>query len=71
MVELVSAMLDLPTSCRATSASPTPTVPGWPTMLQRQIDMTDRQPSQLLLADRLEYELYELTQEKIAIVEGS
>ncbi len=35
------------------------------TALQRQIDATDRQ------IDRLVYELYELTEEEIRIVEGS
>jgi hypothetical protein len=39
--------------------------PQMKTMLQRQIDMTDRQ------IDRLVYELYELTDEEIAIVEGT
>ena len=34
-------------------------------MLQRQIEATDRQ------IDRLVYELYDLTEEEIAIVEGA
>ena len=34
------------------------------TMIQRQIDATDRQ------IDRLVYELYGLTEEEIAVVEG-
>lgn len=34
------------------------------TMIQRQIDATDRQ------IDRLVYELYGLTEEEVAIVEG-
>jgi len=34
------------------------------TLIQRQIDATDRQ------IDKLVYELYELTEEEIAIVEG-
>jgi hypothetical protein len=40
-------------------------------MLQRQIDMTDKQPSELLFADLLVYELYELTEEEIRIVAGA
>ena len=41
-----------------------PTVPDWPAPLQRQIDATDQQ------IDALVYELYGLTDEEIAIVEG-
>jgi hypothetical protein len=58
-------MLDLHQR-HAAEANPqvAPTVPGWPTMLQRQIDATDQQ------IDGLVYELYGLTDEEIAIVEG-
>ena len=44
------------------AAAKTPTAK---TMLQRQIEATDRQ------IDRLVYELYELTEEEIEIVEGA
>lgn len=40
------------------------TVPHVKTVLQRQIEATDRQ------IDQLVYELYELTAEEIAVVEG-
>ena len=43
------------------AAAKTPTAK---TMLQRQIDATDRR------IDRLVYELYDLTEEEIGIVEG-
>ena len=59
MVELVEQMLDLHKElARAT-------IPQTKTVLQRQIDTTDRQ------IDRLVYELYELTEEEIKIVVGS
>ena len=59
MVSLVERMLALH---QELAAARTPTQK---TMLQRQIEATDRQ------IDRLVYELYELTEEEIAIVEGS
>jgi hypothetical protein len=59
MVALVEAMLDLH---RRLSAEANPHVKS---ILQRQIDATDKQ------IDRLVYELYELTEEEIAIVEGA
>jgi hypothetical protein len=52
-------MLDLH---RRLSAEANPHVKS---ILQRQIDATDKQ------IDRLVYELYELTEEEIAIVEGA
>jgi hypothetical protein len=58
MVALVEQMLDLHKRLSAENN------PQMKTMLQRQIDATDRQ------IDRLVYELYELTEEEIAIVEG-
>jgi len=59
MVELVEQMLDLNKRLAETKEPQTKTV------LQRQIETTDRQ------IDRLVYELYELTEEEIRIVEGS
>ena len=59
MVELVGQMLDLHKQLAGAKAPQTKTV------LQRQIETTDRQ------IDRLVYELYELTEEEIKIVEGS
>ena len=59
MVELVENMLSL--HKRLSSAQ----TPHEKTLLQRQIDATDNQ------IDRLVYELYELTDEEIAIVEES
>ena len=58
MVALVERMLDLHKRLAAES------VPHVKTVLQRQIDATDRQ------IDQLVYELYELTDEEIAVVEG-
>jgi len=58
MVELVERMLDLH---QRLAAAKTPTEK---TLLQRQIVATDRQ------IDRLVYELYDLTEEEIKIVEG-
>ncbi|MBC7237609.1 MAG: restriction endonuclease subunit M, partial [Chloroflexi bacterium] len=59
MVSLVERMLALH---QELAAARTPTQK---TMLQRQIEATDRQ------IDRLVYELYELTEEEIAVVERS
>ncbi|MCK4467731.1 MAG: N-6 DNA methylase [Desulfobacterales bacterium] len=59
MVELVEQMLDLHKQLAEAK------VPQSKTVLQRQVDTTDRQ------IDRLVYELYELTEEEIKIVEGS
>jgi len=59
MVELVEQMLDLNKQMAEAKEPQTKTV------LQRQIETTDRQ------IDRLVYELYELTEEEIKIVEGS
>jgi hypothetical protein len=59
MVELVERMLDLNKQLAEVKEPQTKTV------LQRQIDTTDRQ------IDRLVYELYELTEEEITIVEGT
>jgi hypothetical protein len=59
MVELVRRMLDLHKQLAAEAN------PQMKTMLQRQIDMTDNQ------IDQLVYELYELTDEEIKIVEGA
>ena len=59
MVELVARMLDLHTQLAAA------TIPQARTLLQRQIDATDQQ------IDRLVYELYGLTADDIAIVEGA
>jgi hypothetical protein len=58
MVELVEQMLDLNKQLAEA------TVPQTKTVLQRQIETTDRQ------IDRLVYELYELTEEEIKIIEG-
>jgi hypothetical protein len=58
MVELVGRMLDLH---KQLAAERNPQVK---TVLQRQIEATDRQ------IDLLVYELYGLTEEEIAIVEG-
>lgn len=58
MVALVERMLDLHKRLAAEQ------VPHVKTVLQRQIDATDRQ------IDQLVYELYELTDEEIAVVEG-
>ena len=84
LVELAQRMLDLHKQLTAQANSRSPN-PQMKTMLQRQIDMTDKQPSellfanscsptpvrQLLFADQLVYELYELTEEEIKIVEGA
>ncbi|MDO9528790.1 MAG: hypothetical protein Q7J27_06470, partial [Syntrophales bacterium] len=59
IVELVKRMLDLNKQLAETKEPQTKTV------LQRQIETTDRQ------IDRLVYELYELTEDEIRIVEGS
>jgi len=59
IVELVEQMLAL--SKQLAEAK----VPQTKTVLQRQIETTDRQ------IDRLVYELYELTEEEIKIIEGS
>ncbi len=58
MVELVELMLDLRKELAKN------TIPQTKTVLQRQIETTDRQ------IDRLVYELYELTEEEIKIVES-
>jgi len=58
MVALVERMLDLHKRLAAAQ------LPQERTMLQRQIEATDKQ------IDRLVYELYGLTEEEIAIVEG-
>jgi hypothetical protein len=58
MVELVQQMLDLNKQLAEAREPQTKTV------LQRQIETTDRQ------IDRLVYELYELTEEEIRIIEG-
>jgi len=58
MVELVEQMLDLNKQLAEAK------VPQAKTVLQRRIETTDRQ------IDRLVYELYELTEEEIKIVEG-
>ena len=59
MVELVERMLDLHKQLHAARLTQAQT------LLQRQIDATDRQ------IDRLVYELYGLTEEEIKIVEGT
>ena len=59
MAELVDRMLDLNKQLAEAK------VPQTKTVLQRQIETTDRQ------IDRLVYELYELTEDEIKIVEGS
>jgi hypothetical protein len=59
MVELVEQMLDLNKQLAGAREPQTKTV------LQRQIETTDRQ------IDQLVYELYELTEDEIKIVEGS
>ena len=59
MVELVGQMLDLNKQMAEAREPQTKTV------FQRQIETTDRQ------IDRLVYELYELTEDEIKIVEGS
>ena len=59
MVELVERMLDLNKQLAEAKEPQTKTV------LQRQVETTDRQ------IDLLVYELYELTEEEIKIVEGS
>lgn len=59
MVDLVTRMLDLHKRLAAA------TLPHVKDQLQRQIDATDKQ------IDALVYELYELTDKEIAIVEGS
>jgi hypothetical protein len=59
MVELVEQMLGLNKQLAESKEPQTKTV------LQRQIETTDRQ------IDRLVYELYELTGDEIKIVEGS
>jgi hypothetical protein len=58
MVDLVDHMLDLHKKL------PTIQTPHEKETIQRQIDATDSQ------IDRLIYELYDLTEEKIRIVEG-
>jgi len=58
MVQLVDRMLDLHKKLTAAK------IPVDKTRIQRQIDTTDKQ------IDRLVYELYGLTEEEIAIVEG-
>ncbi|MEN6483229.1 MAG: TaqI-like C-terminal specificity domain-containing protein, partial [Anaerolineaceae bacterium] len=58
MVALVERMLELHQKLAAAS------VPAEKTMLQRQIDATDRE------IDQLVYQLYDLTPEEIKIVEG-
>ena len=58
MVALVERMLDLHKKLSAA------TIPADKSLYQRQIEATDRQ------IDSLVYELYELTEEEIAIVEG-
>ncbi len=59
MVSLVEQMLDLHKKLAKA------TIPHEKQMIQRQIDATDRQ------IDALVYELYELTEEEIKIVEGN
>ena len=59
MVELVEQMLDLNKQLAGAKEPQTKTV------LQRRIETTDSQ------IDRLVYELYELTEDEIKIVEGS
>jgi len=59
MVELVERMLDLNRQLAEAKEPQTKTV------LQRQIETTDRQ------IDRLVYELYSLTEDEIKIIEGS
>lgn len=59
MVALVEQMLDLHRRLAAENN------PQMKTVLQRQIDATDRQ------IDALVYELYDLTAEEIAIVEAT
>jgi len=59
MVELVEMMLKLHKQLAAAKTS------HEETMIQRQIDATDKQ------IDRLVYELYGLTDEEIRIVEGA
>ena len=58
IVELVDQMLNLNKQLAEAK------VPQAKTVLQRQIDTADRQ------IDRLVYELYELTEDEIKIVEG-
>jgi type II restriction/modification system DNA methylase subunit YeeA len=59
MVSLVEKMLDLHKQLAAAKSTPEKTT------IQRQIDATDKQ------IDELVYELYELTEEEIKIVEGA
>jgi uncharacterized coiled-coil protein SlyX len=59
MAELVERMLDLNKQLAEAK------IPQTKAVLQRQIEATDRQ------IDQLVYELYELTEEEIRIVEGS
>jgi hypothetical protein len=59
MVGLVQRMLDLHQKLATAS------IPADKTLYQRQIEATDRQ------IDRLVYDLYDLTPEEIAIVEGA
>ena len=59
MIQLVEQMLDF--NKRLAAAK----VPGEKTRIQRQIDATDKQ------IDNLVYELYDLTEEEIKIVEGT
>jgi hypothetical protein len=58
MVELVELMIDLHKELAKT------TIPQTKTVLQRQIETTDRQ------IDRLVYELYGLSEEEIEIIEN-
>jgi len=58
IVELVKQMLDLHKELARAA------IPQTKTVLQRQIETTDRQ------IDRLVYELYELTEDEIKIIEG-
>ena len=71
MLHLVQRMLDLHQKLNpsppphAPNSSPSPLTPNEKTALQRQINTTDQQ------IDKLVYELYDLTDDEIAIVEGS
>jgi hypothetical protein len=62
MVQFVQRMPDLH---QKLNPSPSPLTPNEKTALQRQIKTTDQQ------IDKLVYELYELTNEEINIVEKS
>ena len=63
MAALVEGMLDL--HKRLGVGTPQAKTPRDQTLLQRQIEATDRQ------IDALVYELYGLTEEEVAIVEGA